>query len=99
MATILVSHDFGVIAQACDVVAVMYAGYIVERAPVREIYTHPHHPYTQGLLETIPRYSSRPRGTAPLEDDPRTASGPRGRCLRDVRSLPAVPTPVPNART
>ena len=54
MATILVSHDFGVIAQACDVVDVMYAGYIVERAPVREIYSHPHHPYTQGLLETIP---------------------------------------------
>ena len=36
MATILVSHDFGVIAQACDTVAVMYAGYIVERGPVRE---------------------------------------------------------------
>jgi oligopeptide/dipeptide ABC transporter ATP-binding protein len=54
MATVLVSHDFGVIAQACDTVAVMYAGYIVERAPIREVYRRPHHPYTRGLLESIP---------------------------------------------
>ena len=54
MATVLVSHDFGVIAQACDTVAVMYAGYIVERAPIREAYRSPHHPYTRGLLASIP---------------------------------------------
>jgi oligopeptide/dipeptide ABC transporter ATP-binding protein len=54
MATVLVSHDFGVIAQACDSVAVMYAGYIVERGPIREVYRRPHHPYTQGLLRSIP---------------------------------------------
>ena len=54
MSTILVSHDFGVIAQACDTVAVMYAGHIVERAPIREIYRRPHHPYTRGLLDSIP---------------------------------------------
>jgi oligopeptide transport system ATP-binding protein len=54
MATVMVSHDFGVIAQACDTVAVMYAGYIVERAPIREVYRRPHHPYTQGLLKSIP---------------------------------------------
>ena len=54
MATVLVSHDFGVIAQACDSVAVMYAGHIVERAPIREVYRRPHHPYTRGLLKSIP---------------------------------------------
>ncbi|MFA4965257.1 MAG: ABC transporter ATP-binding protein [Thermoleophilia bacterium] len=54
MTTVLVSHDFGVIAQACDTVAVMYAGHIVERAPIREVYRRPHHPYTQGLLNSIP---------------------------------------------
>ncbi len=54
MATILVSHDLGVIAQMCDTVAVMYAGFIVERGPAREIYRRPHHPYTQGLLRSIP---------------------------------------------
>jgi oligopeptide/dipeptide ABC transporter ATP-binding protein len=54
LATVLVSHDFGVIAQACDSVAVMYAGSIVERGPVREIYAHAQHPYTLGLIESIP---------------------------------------------
>ena len=54
MAMILVSHDFGVIAQHCDHVAVMYAGYIVEQAPVQEIFDHPSHPYTQALLASIP---------------------------------------------
>ena len=54
LATILVSHDFGVIAQACDSVAVMYAGSIVERGPVKEIYAHAQHPYTLGLVDSIP---------------------------------------------
>jgi oligopeptide/dipeptide ABC transporter ATP-binding protein len=54
LATILVSHDFGVIAQACDSVAVMYAGSIVERGPVKEIYDHAQHPYTLGLVDSIP---------------------------------------------
>ena len=54
MAMIIVSHDFGVIAQHCDRVAVMYAGYIVEQAPVQEIFDHPNHPYTQALLASIP---------------------------------------------
>ena len=54
MAMIIVSHDFGVIAQHCDRVAVMYAGYIVEQAPVQEIFDHPSHPYTQALLASIP---------------------------------------------
>ena len=54
MAMILVSHDFGVIAQHCDHVAVMYAGYMVEQAPVQEIFDHPSHPYTQALLASIP---------------------------------------------
>lgn len=54
LATVLVSHDFGVIAQACDAVAVMYAGYIVERGPVRRVYSHAQHPYTLGLVDSIP---------------------------------------------
>ena len=54
LATILVSHDFGVINQSCDNVAVMYAGYIVERGSVRQIYAHAQHPYTLGLVASIP---------------------------------------------
>jgi oligopeptide transport system ATP-binding protein len=53
MALVLVSHDMGVIAESCDRVAVMYAGRIVETAPVRAIFTTPAHPYTIGLLRSI----------------------------------------------
>ena len=49
------SHDLGVIAEICDTVAVMYAGKIVERASVEEIFNNPKHPYTKLLLKTIPR--------------------------------------------
>lgn len=51
---ILITHDLGVVAENTDTVAVMYAGRIVEKAPVREIFRHPRHPYTQGLLRSIP---------------------------------------------
>jgi oligopeptide/dipeptide ABC transporter ATP-binding protein len=54
MAILLVSHDFGVIAQVCDRVAVMYGGYVVETGTVERVYTQPEHPYTRGLLESIP---------------------------------------------
>jgi oligopeptide/dipeptide ABC transporter ATP-binding protein len=63
MAVLLVSHDFGVIAQVCDRVAVMYGGYIVETAPVDAIYTGAEHPYTRALLESIPRIESAGRAT------------------------------------
>ncbi len=51
----LVSHDLGVVAEVCDRVLVQYAGEIVERAPVAELYYDPSHPYTAGLLASIPR--------------------------------------------
>ena len=54
MATILITHDLGVIAGHCDEVVVMYAGRIVERAPVKELYAAPQHAYTKGLLNAIP---------------------------------------------
>ena len=55
MAVIWITHDFGVVARIADRINVMYAGYIVERADVKELYTNPRHPYTLGLLESIPR--------------------------------------------
>lgn len=58
MAVILITHDLGVIAENCDEVAVMYAGRIVERAPVRELFDNPLHAYTQALLRAIPRPDS-----------------------------------------
>jgi peptide/nickel transport system ATP-binding protein len=54
-AIILITHDLGVVAEVCDEVAVMYAGEIVERAEVDELFASPQHPYTVGLLGSIPR--------------------------------------------
>ena len=54
-AIMLITHDLGVIAEVADRVAVMYAGNVVEVGPVRDLYKHPLHPYTQGLLSSIPR--------------------------------------------
>ncbi len=54
-AVLLISHDLGVIAEVCDRVIVMYAGHVVEDADVRSIFSDPSHPYTQGLLKSIPR--------------------------------------------
>jgi len=53
-AIILITHDLGVVAELADDVAVMYAGRIVERAPVRTLFEQPQHPYTVGLLGSIP---------------------------------------------
>jgi peptide/nickel transport system ATP-binding protein len=55
MAILLVTHDLGIIAQMCDEVAVMYLGKIVEQAPVKELFYNPKHPYTKGLLKSMPR--------------------------------------------
>ena len=54
-ALLLITHNMGVIARMCDRVAVMYAGEIVEEAPVDELFARPRHPYTRGLLRSIPR--------------------------------------------
>ncbi|MEM6761836.1 MAG: ABC transporter ATP-binding protein, partial [Pseudomonadota bacterium] len=54
-ATILVTHDLGVVAQSCDQVAVMYAGRMVERAPTTALFSDPQHPYTIGLMAAVPR--------------------------------------------
>lgn len=59
MSTILITHDLGVVAETCDDVVVMYAGKIVEKASTKEIFTNPKHPYTIGLLNSIPRLGEK----------------------------------------
>jgi peptide/nickel transport system ATP-binding protein len=66
-AIILITHDLGVVAEVCDDVAVMYAGEIVERAPVEELFANPQHPYTVGLLGSIPRLDRRATHLATIE--------------------------------
>ena len=59
MGLILITHDLGVVADVADRIAVMYAGRIVEQADVYDLYARPAHPYTQGLLESIPRLDQK----------------------------------------
>ena len=59
MAIIWITHDLGVVAGLADRVIVMYAGYIVETAPVRDLYVNPSHPYTLGLLGSLPRLDAK----------------------------------------
>ena len=64
-AIVLITHDLGVVAEVCDEVVVMYAGQVVERARVEELFAFPQHPYTVGLLGSLPRLDRRrPRLTA-----------------------------------
>lgn len=55
MGVIMITHDLGVVSETCDKVAVMYAGNIIEHAPTEKIFTNPRHPYTQGLLNSLPK--------------------------------------------
>jgi len=59
MAVLLITHDLGIVAEQADQVAIMYAGRIVERSAAREIFTRPLHPYTRGLLASVPGIGGR----------------------------------------
>ena len=61
-AIILITHDLGVVAQVAERVLVMYAGRVIEEAPVAELFHHPRHPYTQALLSSIPKAGKKARG-------------------------------------
>jgi len=65
LALLLITHDLGVVAETSDRVAVMYAGKIVEEASARELFHHPRHPYTEGLLRAVPRLDERREGRMP----------------------------------
>jgi peptide/nickel transport system ATP-binding protein len=70
-AVIMITHDLGVVAEMTQEIAVMYAGRIVERAPTRELFASPQHPYTWGLLRSIPRLDSpRDEELVPIEGRP-----------------------------
>ncbi|MFF5389005.1 ABC transporter ATP-binding protein [Streptomyces sp. NPDC013012] len=111
MGLILITHDLGVVADVADKIAVMYAGRIVERAPVHEIYKAPAHPYTKGLLESIPRLDQKGqdlyaiKGLPPnlLHIPPGCAFNPRCPMAQDVCRTDEPPlyevtgSPVPRA--
>ena len=68
MSLIFISHDLGVIAEIAEEVIVMYKGEIVEKGPIKDIFTHPRHPYTQGLLACRPPLDYRPRKLSVIAD-------------------------------
>src|SRR5262249_15477557 len=70
MSIVLVTHDLGVVAQTCERVAVMYAGRIVEGAPVATLSGAPRHPYPRGLLEPLPRAEQTRRPLRPIPGTP-----------------------------
>ena len=66
MGVLLVTHDLGVVAEVCDRVVVMYAGQVVEQGTVEEIFAAPRHPYTEGLLASLPRVDDRGARLRPI---------------------------------
>ena len=101
-AIILITHDLGVVAEICDEVAVMYAGEIVERASVDELFANPQHPYTVGLLGSIPRLGRQTSHLATIEGMvPNMADPPPGcrfaaRCPFAKSACIATPPPLEN---
>lgn len=92
LSVLMISHDLGVIAKVCDRVIVMYAGQVVEDAPIDQLFLNPQHPYTKGLLAAIPHPGRPPAsltgipGTLPNLYDP-----PRG-CRYEARCPLAMPS-------
>ena len=70
MGMILISHDLGVVADVADRAAIMYAGRIIETGSIREVYDYPAHPYTQGLLNSIPSITSIGQRLIPIDGSP-----------------------------
>ena len=98
---LIITHDMGVVADIADRVAVMYAGLIVEQGTVRELFYEPAHPYTLGLLQSIPKMNDRNARLVPIEGNPPDLLNPPqgcpfagrcSRCMRICRELPPEKT-------
>jgi oligopeptide/dipeptide ABC transporter ATP-binding protein len=70
LALIFITHNLGIVAKMCDQLAVMYAGRVVESGPVRQIFNAPAHPYTQALLNSIPRMSDNRNRLSSIDGQP-----------------------------
>ncbi|MDT5271519.1 MAG: peptide/nickel transport system ATP-binding protein [Acidobacteriota bacterium] len=88
---VIITHDLGVIAQLADRVAVMYAGRIVEDAPVAEIFDAPRHPYTRALVASIPRLNEWHERLPTIEGAPPCLRDERGGCAFEPRCASRIP--------
>jgi len=80
MSILLITHDLGVVAETCNRVAVMYAGRIVEQAPIDALFSSPQHPYTIGLMNAIPRADLEDSAPTPIEGSPPDLLNPPSGC-------------------
>ena len=84
MAVLLITHDLGVVAEVCDRVVVMYAGQVIETGTVNEIFTEPAHPYTRGLLASLPSVTNSGRRLNSISGTvPNPVDWPRGCRFRE----------------
>ncbi|GAA1137105.1 ABC transporter ATP-binding protein [Streptomyces javensis] len=101
MGLVLITHDLGVVADVADAIAVMYAGRIVETAPVRDLYRRPAHPYTRGLLDSVPRVdhgggqARRGHGDRGGHGSHGGHGGHRGGKLYAIKGAPPSPLALP----
>jgi oligopeptide/dipeptide ABC transporter ATP-binding protein len=93
-AMIFVTHDLGIVARLCDRAAVMYAGHLVEVGTVKALFDRPRHPYTQALLESLPRMDRRRRAMRFIPGQPPSLLEPPAGC----RFAPRCPEVVERCR-
>ena len=97
-AIVLITHDLGVVAESCDDVIVMYAGQVVEQCSVEELFTFPQHPYTVGLLGSLPRLDEKREqlvaitGTVPDMANPPSGCRFQARCPFRIEKCAEMPT-------
>ncbi|MCD9588426.1 ABC transporter ATP-binding protein [Streptomyces sp. 8ZJF_21] len=85
MALVLITHDLAVVAQRADDVVVMYAGNVVETGPVAEVFSRPRHPYTKGLLDSVPEHAVRGRPLPAVPGSPPELSAVPSGCVFQAR--------------
>lgn len=103
LSVLLITHDLGVVAEMCERVLVMYAGHVVEDAPVDALFARPAHPYTQGLLRSMPTRTARERlqtipGTVPSLAERPDGCRFRARCERASAECREVDPPLEEKR-
>ncbi len=91
MGLIFITHDFGIVAKMCDRVGVMYAGKIIENAPVREIFNHPMHPYTRALMDSVPKMERKVTRLFNIPGQPPSLYDVPEGCAFQVRCPPSAP--------
>jgi peptide/nickel transport system ATP-binding protein len=98
MAIMLITHAMGVVAETAQRVVVMYAGRVIEEAPVEALFANPRHPYTQGLIRSIPRIDSASAKTSSAKTSSAKTSSAKPRLEAIPGVVPSLLKPPPGCR-